>query len=271
VAAMASLGNRGRLMKPILVREIVDSKGQTLTRFEPEVVEQVVSPEVAAQIIMAMRRVVSPGGTGERAAVFGYDTCGKTGTAQKVMTVQDPNWKPGGKRARPARRSTYVDKWVASFVGIVPADRPRLAILVVIDEPYMNDYGGVVAAPAFSRVGLRSLTYLNELPSAEQKHETTAHAPEAVTPADDHRQDQVAPRKLPAGVGPARVPDFLGMTVRESLNVAWEARVRLVAKGAGKARSQRPVAGTVLKEWSDVEVRFDYQAPPADSSQEEEK
>ena len=170
LSAIASLGNDGKLMRPILVQEVVDGTGATIERYEPEVIRQAVSPRTAQLMLQAMRRVVEPGGTGERAAVYGFETCGKTGTAQKVMTVEDPTWRPGGERKRAMRKSAYVDKWIGSFVGIVPVDAPRLAMLITIDEPYLNDFGGVVAAPAFSRIGSRSLAYLNVIPAEEFKH-----------------------------------------------------------------------------------------------------
>ena len=92
-----------------------------------------------------MEMVTNEGGTGTLAAVPGYRVAGKTGTAQKVDPVT------GGYSA---------DKRVASFVGFAPADNPRLVVMVVIDEPQTHVYGGLVAAPVFSRLTGQALRYL---------------------------------------------------------------------------------------------------------------
>ncbi len=98
-------------------------------------------------------------GTGTEAAIPGYTVAGKTGTAQK------------------AENGRYVRKYVASFVGLVPAKKPRLAILVMVDEPHGNIYGGVVAAPAFRDIARFALQYLEVPPDApETKASRTAAA-----------------------------------------------------------------------------------------------
>ena len=99
---------------------------------------------MAAQILGMLKNVVLDG-TGALAAVPGYQVAGKTGTASKV----DPD-------------GTYSkSRYVASFVGIVPASRPRLVILVSVDEPRGAIWGGVVAAPAFSEIAKFDLQYLD--------------------------------------------------------------------------------------------------------------
>jgi cell division protein FtsI/penicillin-binding protein 2 len=95
-----------------------------------------------------MEEVVADG-TGTAAAVEGYRVAGKTGTAQKPSP--SGGYQPG--------------RYVASFVGVVPSDRPRLAILVVVDEPRGAYYGGVVAAPVFSRIASQALWVLGVPPS----------------------------------------------------------------------------------------------------------
>jgi cell division protein FtsI (penicillin-binding protein 3) len=257
-AAIASLGNAGKLMKPLLVKAVYDGSGNLIQKFEPEVVGRPVSPKTARQVIDGMKAVVGPGGTGERAAVFGFDVAGKTGTAQKVMTVEDPYWQPGDQRKSPARRSVYVDKWIASFAGLIPAQKPRLAILVAVDEPYMDHMGGAVAAPAFSRIASRTMLYLDELPDGDP--EGRAHAVSAAASGPDPltrlKLQKIGKALLPSGVGPASVPDFAGLTVGEALRVAWQSRVRLVAEGSGVALAQEPEAKAVVSEWGDVRVRF---------------
>jgi cell division protein FtsI/penicillin-binding protein 2 len=101
---------------------------------------------------MSMLRDVVSGGTGTSAAVPGYRVAGKTGTAQKP----DPQ---GGYST---------NKYVASFVGVVPASRPRLVILVAVDEPHGAIFGGMVAAPAFEQIARFDLQYLEVPPDADR-------------------------------------------------------------------------------------------------------
>ena len=95
-----------------------------------------------------LKEVTSEGGTGTMAKVEGFEVAGKTGTAQKADPVH------GG----------YSKKRVASFLGFLPADEPRLVLMVMVDEPEANVYGGVVAAPAFGNIARAALRYLAVAP-----------------------------------------------------------------------------------------------------------
>ena len=144
VSAVSAIANDGVLMKPYVVSEVRDQKGQALRNVLPQVKRRVVSPDTARTLTTILEGVVT-NGTGTKAAIPGYRVAGKTGTAQKV----DP------------RTGTYSSTLsIGSFVGFVPADAPRLAMIVVIDEPQGEAWGGVVAAPVFRRVGEQVLTYL---------------------------------------------------------------------------------------------------------------
>lgn len=144
VAAVAAIANGGVLMKPYVVSEIRDAQGRMLTRMLPHVKRRVVSPETARTVTSILEGVVTDG-TGGKAAISGFRVAGKTGTAQKI----DP------------RTGTYsATQFVGSFVGFVPAENPRLAMIVVIDEPQGEAWGGTVAAPVFRRVGEQVLNYL---------------------------------------------------------------------------------------------------------------
>jgi len=144
ITAVSAIANDGVLMKPYVVAEVRDQKGQRMKEVLPQVKRRVVSPATAHTLTTIMEGVVSSG-TGTKAAIPGFRVAGKTGTAQKV----DP------------RTGTYSSALsIGSFVGFVPADAPRLTIIVVIDEPQGEAWGGVVAAPVFRRVGEQVLTYL---------------------------------------------------------------------------------------------------------------
>ena len=144
VSAVAAIANDGVLMKPYVVSGMRDQKGQLVKETFPHVKRRVVSPVTARTLTTILEGVVTSG-TGTKAAIPGFRVAGKTGTAQKV----DP---------RTGAYSSALS--VGSFVGFVPADSPRLAIIVVIDEPQGEAWGGVVAAPVFRRVGEQVLTYL---------------------------------------------------------------------------------------------------------------
>ena len=141
-AAYAAVANRGVWVQPHLVARV----GERRTTVEPR---RIVSTRIARQLVAMLRNVVLEG-TGTLAAIPGYHVAGKTGTAAKP----DPH---GG----------YSDsRYVASFVGLVPASAPRLVVLVTVDEPRGAIWGGVVAAPAFQQIARFDLQYLEVPPDA---------------------------------------------------------------------------------------------------------
>jgi cell division protein FtsI (penicillin-binding protein 3) len=147
-AAYCALANGGTLMKPYVVREVVDPDGQEGMKFQPQPVGRVASAESCAKVGRILQRVVEAG-TGDKAKPAGYTAAGKTGTAQKIDQ----------------RTGSYSKKdYVSSFVGFVPATAPRLVILVMVDSPQGVIYGGSVAAPVFKAVAEQSLAYLQVPP-----------------------------------------------------------------------------------------------------------
>ncbi|MBI4431985.1 MAG: penicillin-binding protein [Candidatus Omnitrophica bacterium] len=141
-AAFGAIANDGILMKPRIITRIDDELGNIMREHQPEAVRRVISKEAALQARTVLEGVVSRG-TGKKAAVPGFKAAGKTGTAQKIL----------------ADGSYSHDHFIASFVGFVPYDEPRLVISVSIDEPHPVYYGGDVAAPAFSKVAAGVLSY----------------------------------------------------------------------------------------------------------------
>jgi cell division protein FtsI (penicillin-binding protein 3) len=108
--------------------------------------KRVISPRTAETFKDILKTVTEEGGTAKSASVSGNNVAGKTGTAQII----DP---------RTRRYST--EKFVSSFVGFVPADNPKIAMIVVVYEPKGQIYGGVVAAPVFKKIAENALSYLN--------------------------------------------------------------------------------------------------------------
>ena len=151
VRAMAVIANGGLTIEPRIVERVVDAEGRTVWLPEVHDPERVVSERTAAVMNEILKMVVADG-TGKNAGLDEYVVAGKTGTAQKAVR--------GGYSA---------SKTIASFVGYVPADRPRLAILVLVDEPQGAQYGGDVAAPAFREIAEASLRYLEVEPATPRR------------------------------------------------------------------------------------------------------
>ncbi|MBF0450099.1 MAG: penicillin-binding protein 2 [Candidatus Magnetomorum sp.] len=145
VTAVCAIANGGNLMKPYFVKKILSADGKIIHERAPQVVRRVISQKTADQIRRIMQTVVSSEGTGKKAALDSYNVCGKTGTSRKL--------KSDGTYAR--------NLYIASFLGFVPANKPEIAILVVVDEPGKGYYGGQVAAPAFKRIAYKTLQYLS--------------------------------------------------------------------------------------------------------------
>jgi len=143
------------LMMPQIVDSVVDNEGKSIVDFTPVQIRQVVSPEAAAKLRSALKDVVSKRGTAFAATIPGYSAGGKTGTAN----IAKPN---GG--------GYYENRYVTSFVGFFPADDPQVVCLVMAYDPKAAEnlnYGGLVAGPAFSRIGEQAAHYLNIPPDAQ--------------------------------------------------------------------------------------------------------
>lgn len=152
VRATAVIANGGLLMKPYIVSKITDGEGNIVKSFEPVVVRRVLASGSSDKMKDILKGVVEKG-TGTAARLESYTTAGKTGTAQKL--------EPDGRYSH--------DKFVASFAGFAPADDPKVAIVVSVDEPRPLYYGGVVAAPIFKNIARDVLRYLKVKPDKAPK------------------------------------------------------------------------------------------------------
>lgn len=146
-SAMCTIANRGVRMRPLLIKEVRNARGQIVARFAPKTVSQVVRGDTADSALEALQAVVSEKGTGKRAAVPGFSVAGKTGTSKKI----DPETKG------------YSDKrYVSSFAGMLPAREAAFVIVILIDEPQGDAYyGGLVAGPVFSKMASRIARHLD--------------------------------------------------------------------------------------------------------------
>jgi cell division protein FtsI (penicillin-binding protein 3) len=149
---MSVIASGGRLMAPHLVKSIEKTDGEVVYRKSPELVREVVPEKTAKFISNALVGVTQPGGTATYARVNGYLVAGKTGTAQKVSPKG--GYAPG--------------KYVVSFVGYMPAEDPRFVCLVIVDDAKIAsnlNYGGLVAAPIFSRIAEKAAHHMDLTPT----------------------------------------------------------------------------------------------------------
>ncbi|MBG0775068.1 MAG: PASTA domain-containing protein [Desulfovibrionaceae bacterium] len=178
-------------------------------------------PEVARQVLAMLRDVVMEDGTGTAARIEGLQIGGKTGTAQKAEPT-------GG----------YGKKYLASFVGFVPVDRPRFYIQVMVDEPQPSHYGGVVAAPAFKEIAVKSLAYLGELPDVGP---LPAAAMEVAGDAENKRivhkfevgENAAGSVAASADRDDGRVPDVVGYSLRRAVALFARRGVMPAVRGEG--------------------------------------
>lgn len=216
--AIATVANGGVRVAPHIVDHIVDAQGNIIGRSQRAAPVRVISEKTAAVLNEILKAVVARG-TGAKAALAEHIVAGKTGTAQKAV-----------------RGGYSPDRVVASFGGYVPADRPRLVILVVVDEPHGAQYGGEIAAPAFKEIAEASLRYLGVEPSIPAR---TLHASQPLLAAFSQQK---------ASRTDAAVPDVIGLDARAAVANATAAGFRVRTFGSGVVQSQIPAPGGILPE-----------------------
>lgn len=212
----AVIANGGTLVPLHIIDRVENADGQIVWQHTPVEGERVVSERTAALLNEMLKSVVSRG-TGSNAAVEGFPVAGKTGTAQK------------------AGRGGYMPgRYVASFVGWLPADRPRLVILVTVDEPRGAYYGGAVAAPVFREIAEASMRYLGEEPSVPVRRVVVPPVRLATF------SQQPRPGDSTAATG---APDLVGLDARTAAERAVAAGWDLRLMGEGLVVEQTPRAG----------------------------
>lgn len=243
VTAMSAIANGGTLMQPYIVDRIVDAKGNPLKQFSPVSRQRVISAETARIVATMMDGVTADGGTGTAAAVDGYKVAGKTGTAQK---------------ADPVTKGYSLDKRTASFAGFVPSDQPKLAIVVVVDEPRTSSYGGVVAAPAFSAIARQSLCYLRVAPNQPLKKkpgviEAKKEEPQLQEAAGEELEEITPDGQQSGGL---LMANFRGMSLRQVLQQMEKNGLNIRLIGSGRVIEQSPPPGRKINPSDPVWVKL---------------
>jgi cell division protein FtsI (penicillin-binding protein 3) len=243
ITALSAIANQGVLMKPYIVRAVVDKKGQVIKKFAPTPVRNVISPITAKKMTAILKDVVGDeDGTGKRAQIINVSVAGKTGTSQKFDF---------------SRRVYSSERVRTSFMGFFPAEDPQVAILVTLDEPQRDRWGGLAAAPVFKDIGEQILTCFktnireNPMPVLELENEKTngdvkiklVSLPEIISRQAVTENDSV-------------MPDFMGMSMRDVLKKAKEKGIEIQVMGSGWAISQEPKPGLDISSRRTCAVHF---------------
>jgi cell division protein FtsI (penicillin-binding protein 3) len=227
ISAVSAIANNGVLMKPYVVRGIADQDNRLIKLYTPTVVRKVVSPGVAKRLTNMLTDVVgADDGTGKNAKIVNVAVAGKTGTSQKFDST----------------RGVYSSEKVrTSFMGFFPADNPQVAILVILDEPQRDKWGGVASAPVFKKIGEQILncikTDIRETPVFEKDKMDKVRlvsSEQTLVPQSVDESDE------------SSMPNFLGLTIREAMKKAKAESIELKISGNGWAVRQYPQAHTPL-------------------------
>ena len=248
--ALAAVANGGRLMQPYLVSSVLDANGNTIEKTQPNEVRQVISEETAEKVLKMMKSVVD-NGTGKNAYVAGYGVGGKTGTSTKLSESSDTD-----------------TKYIVSFGAVAPTDDPKVAALILIDEPNQDLGGGTLCAPIAAEVietamkeygiepkytseeleklsvstpgvtGKTVKTATSQLTAAGFEYKVIGDGSEVV------KQSPAASTKIPSGgtvilytesqsSQTVEVPDFTGLTVSEVNALAASKKLNVEFSGSG--------------------------------------
>ncbi len=278
--SVAALANGGNLMKPRLVKELIDDEGKTVISYEPEIKRKVISETTSKKMLEMLEAVVAEG-TGTKAYIPGFRVGGKTGTAQKIV---DGRYVPG--------------KYIASFAAVAPVDDPQIAMLVIIDEPSTGQYyGGTIAAPVARDVLEETLNYLEITPvfTEEEKKlivenvivpdirnmkigeagKTLTNAGLKYTteylyltsdsivldqfplPNTEVQKGSIVDLYLNVREGEIIImPYLIGKDRQEVIQILDELNLNYDLNGEGKAKNQNPLAGEEIQSDRKIEVEF---------------
>ena len=231
--AYSAVANGGILMKPYVVKTILDENGDTLREFTPVTVRRVINENTARLLVDFLKGVVTTG-SGKKAKVEGLEIGGKTGTAQKA--------KPGGG-------GYEENSYLASFIGFFPADDPQMVGLITLDSPKTIHLGGSTAAPVFKNATERivSLTGESILTSVAQNQSSVNPPQISLALLEQKFQDAEQKRTLDLSekkneplfssdstvIGDSLVPDVRGKTAREAVKILNQRDLKFVVKGSG--------------------------------------
>jgi cell division protein FtsI (penicillin-binding protein 3) len=256
--AYAAIANGGNIIRPYVVKAAYDTEGRAILTHTPQVMRRAIAPDIAHQMNLLLRNVVmSDGGTAAKARVDGFIVAGKTGTAQMV---------------NPENGTYYQNRHVSSFVGFLPADDPRLLILVALYDVGHEHFGGLIAAPVFSEIAQGAVRDLN-ITSPNPPYDTASMIPMPDFGKDSSGKTPVASSPDPDDYLPVltgskltrATPNFAGLSLRRAMELARVSRVNVDVHGGGYVVAQEPNAGAPLNH---ATVKLTLAAVVADSGVE---
>lgn len=236
IVGLSAIANGGYMLKPYIIQKIVNSYGRVVYSAKPKVLRRIITAKVAKEVKYMMRLVVK-GGTGQYAGLIDFKVSGKTGTGQ----VADP--KTGGY---------YKNKYTASFMAFVPYKHPKLAMIVVQEQPSkISYYGGAVSAPVVKDVFKNALNILNIYPS-EGAYKRQIKAPKQT---ERGREKSVVLKK---GYAEGTMPDMEGYTVYKVLSLIGKYNIQIKIQGTGFLYYQSIKPGSDINGKKSIILKFRY-------------
>ncbi len=234
--AYSAIANGGLVVRPYVVKTAYDAQGNVILQHTPQVMRRAIPVDIAHEMKQLLLNPVNgANGTARRAKVDGFLVAGKTGTAQMV--------NPAG--------GYFQNRHVCSFIGFLPADDPRLLILVVLYDVGHGHFGGLYAAPVFSEIASGATRDLNIAPT-DPSYDVASVFPFPSMTKNAHRRTAapVVPDadSIPSLTGSKSpiTPNFAGMSLRAALQAARRLGITVDVKGDGYVVAQEPAAGAPL-------------------------
>ena len=224
--AYAAIANDGYIHEPKIIKSVKNSVTGDKVKVEHSKPKKIIPLRVANQLKLMLTAATEDGGTGELARVSGFSVAGKTGTAQKFDQKKQMYSKT---------------KYISSFAGFAPSDKPRFAVMVAINEPTGNYYASSVAAPIFSNIASYILKKERITPMVLASANVTK-----INQLID--KGELKKRQLAAisKIGINKMPNLVGLSLREAMSYVDNYSVKF--KGSGKVVKTYPAAGESLKE-----------------------
>ena len=236
VNSYTAIANGGLLKKPFLVRKIRKPYTGEEINFKSQTLRRALSREEARILTLMLISVTEEKGTGLQASVPGYFVSGKTGTAQKV-DLKNKGYKQG--------------EYISSFAGFIPAHNPKFVIYLVIDGAKDNFYASSLVAPLFSEVAFFSVRKADLSPTLINKEEILLSS-QHKTKTEEKKQNNQKPDRQIASI--QRVPNLVGLTLREAVNEIEGMKFELKFHNSGKITHTIPGAGELAPKNKKIEV-----------------
>lgn len=236
VTAMSAIANDGVLLKPNIVKQIANGDGSIYRESNRTEIRRVIESATDKTLVGLLEEVVATGG-GSKAGVQGYRIAGKTGTAQKI---------------REDGVGYLEDRYIASFCGFAPVENPQITLLVMIDDPYGEFYGGQIAAPVAAEIFTLLFRYLHIEPTSDPFMDLEKHI--AGQPVQQVQEPIYEIPTVPEGK--VLMPDVRGKSIREASQILSSLGIMINIDGSGICTAQEIAPYTVVDPGITVTVYF---------------